>query len=562
MLIEKSNGRLSLIKTKEQMLSSYRDNSPATKQIQLKNSIRMALSARIKVDDLEDENNRFCQCGGTFLKGNYNHREIIVCDKCFKVKYFQSKMGISLRRSLDYKCDNLKKNALNQVPTLKKIKIISTKIYKKPSIQKKGEDNSTLQNINFSPTISRRPNNDSAFNLNIISLKNSKTQNNKIDNINMNNHNKINSSNFSTLNNSDNKINNSNNSNINNRNNKNNTINVEEKSKKPKKRFLNSVPDFRTLLKNYCSQNIGNNKNEPEKEKKNLEEKEKEKENSFSDDLNVYAFKLIKLIGNGAYANIYLVQEIKTKKQYAFKKIIVDGEKEMEKVKNQIEIIKALNEFDDKSKKNIIEVYKYHLKKLDITSYCLYLLMPLAVTDWSKEIEDSSVTFPEEKLMKILTKLSRALSVMQYKNIAHRDIKPQNILIMENGDYKICDFDESIFVKKAYNFFEIKGTEMFMCPILRNCIFTGSKRAKINVYKSDIYSLGLCFVYAITRDFNILQDIKLCSDDKKNRQYIIDNSYYDKGYSDYFIDLIMKMIAYNEKDRLDCIQLYSLISNK
>ena len=157
------------------MLSSYRDNSPATKQIQLKNSIRMALSARIKVDDLEDENNRFCQCGGTFLKGNYNSREIIVCDKCFKVKYFQSKMGISLRRSLDYKCDNLKKNALNQIPTLKKMKIISTKIYKKPSIQKKEEDNSTLQNNNFSPTISRRPNNDSAFNLNIISLKNSKT---------------------------------------------------------------------------------------------------------------------------------------------------------------------------------------------------------------------------------------------------------------------------------------------------------------------------------------------------------------------------------------------------
>ena len=148
---------------------------------------------------------------------------------------------------------------------------------------------------------------------------------------------------------------------------------------------------------------------------------------------------------------------------------------------------------------------------------------------------------------------------MQHKNIAHRDIKPQNILIMDNGDYKIADFDESIFVKKAYNYFEIKGTEMFLCPLLHNCLFSGSKRIKINVYKSDIYSLGLCFVYAITKNLDLLQDIKNCSNDNKNKNDIFTCPNVQIEYSEEFKDLLMKMIAFNEKDRLDSIELYSIV---
>ena len=137
MLIEKTSGRLSLIKTKEQVLSSYRDNSPATKQLQLKNSVKMALTTRNKVDEYEDENNRFCECGGSFVKGVYNGKEIIVCERCLKIKYFKSKIKKhSLRRSLDCKTDNFRQIALNQnIPILKKHKLAG-KIYKKPIPQK------------------------------------------------------------------------------------------------------------------------------------------------------------------------------------------------------------------------------------------------------------------------------------------------------------------------------------------------------------------------------------------------------------------------------------------
>jgi len=513
MLIEKTSGRLSLIKTKEQVLSSYRDNSPATKQLQLKNSVNMALTTRNKVDDCEDENNRYCECGGIFFKGVYNEKEIIVCEKCLKVKYLKSKIKKhSMRKSLDCKNDNLRKIVLNQnVPVLKKHKLAG-KIYKKPIPQKLNIDIVSNTQKNFVNINDYKKNN---LNTNYLN-----------DNIN-------------TFCIEENQMKN---------------INNKDVKKRQKKRFLNSVPDFRTLLKNFYSNTVVF-KNE---EKENLEE-EKSNSISITDDLNINAFKLIKLIGNGSYANIYLVQENKTKKKYAFKKIIVDGEREVEKIKNEIEILKVLCELDNDSKKSILEIYKYCIKKLDITSYCFYFLMPLAKTDWLKQIEDENMIYTEEKLIEILINLSKALSIMQYKNIAHRDIKPQNILIMDNGDYKIADFDESIFVKKAYNFFEIKGTEMFMCPLLHNCIFSGCKKIKINVYKSDIYSLGLCFVYAITKNLDLLNDIRNCSNDNKNKNDIFNCINDHVEYSEEFKNLIMKMIAFNEKERLDSIELYSIV---
>ena len=46
---------------------------------------------------------------------------------------------------------------------------------------------------------------------------------------------------------------------------------------------------------------------------------------------------------------------------------------------------------------------------------------------------------------------------MQENNIAHRDIKPQNNLMIKNGEYLINDFDAIIFVKKAYGSFNVRG---------------------------------------------------------------------------------------------------------
>ena len=81
-----------------------------------------------------------------------------------------------------------------------------------------------------------------------------------------------------------------------------------------------------------------------------------------------------------------------------------------------------------------------------MTTYLLFVLMEKAETDWNTEIENrikSQNFYKESELMNILKQLASCFYYLQIKNIAHRDIKPQNILIFNNNIYKITDLGEA-----------------------------------------------------------------------------------------------------------------------
>ena len=77
----------------------------------------------------------------------------------------------------------------------------------------------------------------------------------------------------------------------------------------------------------------------------------------------------------------------------------------------------------------------------------MYVLMDLANTDWEKEILTRQKTrnyYSETELFAHLKSLISTFAELQRKNISHRDIKPQNILVFhEENKYKIADFGEA-----------------------------------------------------------------------------------------------------------------------
>ena len=194
----------------------------------------------------------------------------------------------------------------------------------------------------------------------------------------------------------------------------------------------------------------------------------------------------------------------------------------------------------------------------------IYELMPLAETDLNKKISKSLNNLTQIKLIKILKQLINALCYMQEKGIAHRDIKPGNIFEI-NGDYYIGDFDQSIKVNiNKYNLYdieeEIKGSEAFLSPILYEALIKNKKRAKHNLFKSDVYSLGLCFVYALTKNLFVLRKIKEIKSRDKIKLFILQNLFEKKfEINNTFLDVIAKMITMDEKFRPDFIELNNLI---
>ena len=278
----------------------------------------------------------------------------------------------------------------------------------------------------------------------------------------------------------------------------------------------------------------------------------------ITDTLNMNELKIMNMIGKGSYGNIYQVEEVKTNQKLAMKKLIADGPDELQKFKNNIALYNSFNLLGKNSNKNILPYFKYLIKKLDITTYSIYITMPLAECDWHKLITDKKNIQSEKVLHKFLKCLAIAGSFLQKSCVAHRDIKPQNVLITKQNEIFLTDFDEAINVKAAVGIYEIRGSEAYMSPILEKNLILGQKKVKHNVFKSDVYSLGLSFVYAMTKNLEILPKIKKCEDDKINEKLLRDNIVKGGKYSDDFIKTIMKMVAYEEKNRFDFHELAEL----
>ena len=88
---------------------------------------------------------------------------------------------------------------------------------------------------------------------------------------------------------------------------------------------------------------------------------------------------------------------------------------------------------------------------------------------------------------------------MQNNNISHRDIKPENLIVMEENNLyvKIADLGSCRKqIDDKINTNSFKGTVSYSSPEMLRSYNTSGK--DVNPYKSDVYSLGLTFLYFIT----------------------------------------------------------------
>ena len=281
-------------------------------------------------------------------------------------------------------------------------------------------------------------------------------------------------------------------------------------------------------------------------------------------DLNMSEYKILSTIYTSSFITIYKAQNISSKKIYAIKKSIFPSKSHLEKWKKQISLLQILNYGHFLVGINLMPIIQYNIKKLDNMSYALYELMPLAEMDLDKKISYSKNILSQNKLIKILKQLINTLYYMQKNGIAHRDIKPGNIFEI-NDEYYIGDFDQSIKIERNNNNNaiieeEIKGSEAFMSPIIYEALIKNKKNVRHNIFKSDVYSLGLCFVYALTKNVYVIQKIKSIKQEDKIKMFILGNLYTKNiELKKVFIDIIVKMVIYDEKYRPDFIELYNLI---
>ena len=276
---------------------------------------------------------------------------------------------------------------------------------------------------------------------------------------------------------------------------------------------------------------------------------------------NIDNYTIEKKIGDGAFGVLFEVTNNKTNKKYALKKLTACDLKSLEEFQKEF-IIAYQN-----SHKNILNLYGICVRVYDSTTFALFVLMDLAIRDWEIEINrryKEKCFYTEKELISILKQLSSACVFLQNREIAHRDIKPENILLFRQNNkdiYKICDFGEAkekIVVNQRHK--SIRGTDFYMAPILFKGLTSEEKYVKDNAYKSDVFSLGYCMIIACVLDFNFINKIRNEEDQAKIENIIRSNL--EEKYSDKFINLLLRMTVYYEKERVDFIELQKLIEDE
>ncbi|XP_064830619.1 MAP/microtubule affinity-regulating kinase 4-like isoform X1 [Oncorhynchus masou masou] len=186
-------------------------------------------------------------------------------------------------------------------------------------------------------------------------------------------------------------------------------------------------------------------------------------------------YRLLKTIGKGNFAKVKLARHILTGKEVAIK--IIDKNQlnptSLQKLFREVRIMKGLNH------PNIVQLFE-----VIETENTLYLIMEYAS---GGEVFDYLVSHGRMKEKEARAKFRQIVSAVHYchlKNIVHRDLKAENLLLDADSNIKIADFGFSNEFTMGNKLDTFCGSPPYAAPEL----FQGKKYDGPEV---DIWSLGV-----------------------------------------------------------------------
>lgn len=215
-------------------------------------------------------------------------------------------------------------------------------------------------------------------------------------------------------------------------------------------------------------------------------------------------WEIVGKLGKGSYGTVYKISRNLGKSQeYAALKVLsIPKEEDLNDLRQSGYDQESLTETFKQQKQEIVREYDLSQKLggntnivnvHDVTcvqhdddlGWDIFIRMEL-LTPLTQIVEKSTIR--EYQVIKLGKDLCRALSLCEKNNILHRDIKPQNIFVSPNADYKLGDFGIAKIAENTSSGTKA-GTFKFMAPEIYNNMPYGSK--------SDLYSLGLVMYWLL-----------------------------------------------------------------
>jgi len=195
-------------------------------------------------------------------------------------------------------------------------------------------------------------------------------------------------------------------------------------------------------------------------------------------------YQIIKAIGEGGMANVYLAYDTILDRNVAVKVLrgdLAGDEKFVRRFQREALSASSL------SHPNIVEVYDVGE---DHGQY--YIVMEYVEGRNLKDLVKKRSKLTTSEVIDIMLQITDGMSVAHDSYIIHRDIKPQNIMILENGLVKIMDFG----IAMAMNATQLTQTNSVMGSV--HYLPPEQANGKGATLQSDIYSMGILMYELLT----------------------------------------------------------------
>lgn len=195
-------------------------------------------------------------------------------------------------------------------------------------------------------------------------------------------------------------------------------------------------------------------------------------------------FKLIRQLGKGGMAEVWLAEQAKPKRQVALKFMhaeLMSDSLYVKRFEREADAAAGLTH------PNIVQVYS--TGTIDGQHYIVQEFVEgQTLRDYLKKLSTQQKKITVTAALQIMRQIAAALEAAADKGIVHRDIKPENIMLNEKGMVKVADFGlaqieqggEKLHLTQADT---TMGTPLYMSP--------EQIRAEKLDQRSDLYSFGV-----------------------------------------------------------------------
>ncbi len=251
-------------------------------------------------------------------------------------------------------------------------------------------------------------------------------------------------------------------------------------------------------------------------------------------------YEIIRILGEGGMANVYLAQDTILNRKVAVKVLrgdLANDEKFVRRFQREALSASSL------SHPNIVEMYD-----VGEDDGNFYIVMEYIEGKNLKQLIKRRTKLSLPEVIDIMKQLTDGIACAHDSFIIHRDIKPQNMLILDNGLVKITDFGIAV----ALNSTQLTQTNSVMGSV--HYLPPEQAAGKGATFKSDIYSLGILMYELITGKLPFKGENAVEIALKQIKEPIPSIREFDETIPQSVENIILRACAKNPKNRYDTVR--------